>query len=244
MKGKFTIWDVVKVFVAILLLTIFGEMIFMQIPYFAEMGPVGGVDFIIVYLVQSIIILLPLLLVVKEKNIKIRELGFKKVGIKKILGLAALGYFAYFSIMLVILQITSSLNLEIPGFGQQESHMEFIGGNNVAATIVILVITFLAPVIEEVFFRGFVFKAMIGKCPKWIAFVISAAIFAAFHFEFQVFMPLFLLGLILNWMFFKSKSLYPGIAFHIINNVIALSLEYYVYANPEVLEMVQGFIRF
>ncbi|PIP65832.1 CPBP family intramembrane metalloprotease, partial [Candidatus Peregrinibacteria bacterium CG22_combo_CG10-13_8_21_14_all_44_10] len=48
------------------------------------------------------------------------------------------------------------------------------------------------------------------------AFIASAAVFAGIHLEFQVFMPLFLLGLVLNWMFYKSGSLYPGIFFHIV----------------------------
>ncbi len=244
MKDFFKIKDVIQVFVTILLLTMFGQMVFERIPYFAQMEEVGGVNFVIIYLIQTLIIMVPLLLVMEGKNIRIGDLGFVKASLKKIIGLAFLGYVAYFAVMIVITQIMWAYQVELPGLGEQESHIEFIGSESIAAIVVIVIITFLAPIIEEVFFRGFVFKTMLKEWPKWLAFVISAAIFAGLHFEFHIFVPLFILGLILNWMFFKSKSLYPGIAFHIINNSIALGLEYYIYLHPEVLEMVEGFMLF
>ncbi len=243
-KSFFKIVDIIGVLIGVIVLTLLTQIIVSNIPYFADTSDeeIGGMAFALIYLIQTAIFLLPLFVVMKIRGVRIKEFGFVKIGWKQILKIAGLGYLAYISIMLVIVQIMLSYNVEIPGFGQQESHMSFLG-EGAGVIVVIMIITLVAPILEEIFFRGFVFQTMAGKWPKWLAFVISAAIFASIHLEFQVFMPLFLLGLILNWMFFKSKSLYPGIFFHIVNNSIAISLEYYIFLHPEVLEMYEATIK-
>ncbi len=220
----FQVKDMIMVFVTMIGLVVFGGLVAGRL----GMNELDGANFVIIYMMQTVAIVVPLMLVMKDKNIGLRELGFKKIGLKKAVKMAVAAYFSYLIVMLTVTNIMWSLNMEIPGIGEQESYVGVIGDQKIIATVIVLIITFLAPIIEEVFFRGFVFQTLLAKCPRWVAFVVSATIFAAFHFEFQVFIPLFVLGLILNWIFFKSKSLYPGIAFHIINNVIALGLEYYI----------------
>lgn len=224
-KNKFfKIKDIAGVFAGA-----FGLILIAQAFLPEEMG------FVSLYLVQILIFALPLLILMFLR--KIKNFGFKKIKFKKVLKFAALGYLYYFIIVLVLAQISMSWGIEIPGFQQQESHIPLIGEEAMGAVIAITIITFFAPILEEIFFRGFIFRTMLKRWPLKLAFVASAVIFAVIHLEFQSIIPLFLLGLILNWMFYRTKSLYPGIFFHIINNVIALSLEYYVYLNPEVLEM-------
>lgn len=245
-KVFFKMWDLVWVFLSVAALVILGQLFLGNIEYFAQMDDesFGGAGFLVVYLIQTLIFAIPLLAMMKIRGIVIRDFGFKRVGWKNILKIAGLGYLAYISIMMVVMQITISYNIELPGFGQQESHMDFLGDQKVWAIVVIAIIAIIAPLIEEVFFRGFVFQTMLKAWPKWLAFIASAAVFAGIHLEFQVFMPLFLLGLVLNWMFYKSGSLYPGIFFHIVNNSIAIGLEYYIYLHPEVLDMYGAMIHF
>ncbi|MBU1018506.1 MAG: type II CAAX endopeptidase family protein [Patescibacteria group bacterium] len=234
-NGFFKIKDVVGVFVGVFLLMIGVEFLMSKIPFFTQMieDDLSGLGFIMLYLIQTMIFLIPLLLLmVFRKAFSLKDLGFKKIKFRQILKYAALGYLYYFIIVLVIAQISFSYNIEIPGFRQQESHIPLIGESGLGAAIVVLIITLLGPIFEEIFFRGFLFKTMLGRWPTWIAFIVSALIFAAIHLEFQSIIPIFLLGLIMNWMFFRTKSLYPGIFFHIINNAIALGLEYFIYLNP------------
>lgn len=228
------------VFATIVLLIVFGGMVA------SSLGAldVEGANFVVAYLMQTIVIVLPLLLVMQDKKIGIKDLGFCEMSFWKAVRMALAGYFYYLIVMMSVANILWSLNLEVPGFGEQSSYVDFFGDEKFTAMFVVLIITFLAPIIEEIFFRGFVFQTILGRWPRWIAFTVSAAIFAVFHLELQIFIPLFILGLILNFLFFKSKSLYPGIAFHIINNVIALGLEYYLYLHPDAIKMIEGFIRF
>ena len=129
---------------------------------------------------------------------------------------------------MVITNLMIEFDVQLPGFETQETHMPLMGESQIEWIISALIIILVAPIFEEIFFRGFIFKTLIERSKTWIAFLISGAIFAGIHLEFGTFMPLFILGLILNWIFFKTKSIYPGILFHIINNAIALSLEYYL----------------
>ncbi|EKD48005.1 MAG: Transmembrane CAAX amino protease family protein [uncultured bacterium] len=237
----FKIKDILRVFSGALVLLVAVQFFLKKIPYFANMeeGDVSGFNFLLLYVIQILIFLIPLLLVVWLRgNISREDFGFKKIKFKDILKFAAIGYASYFIIAMAIAQIGYSWGIEIPGFQQQESHIPLTGERAGSAITVITIITFLGPIMEEVFFRGFLFNTMLKHWPVKLSFLLSALIFAAIHLEFRSMIPLFLIGLVLNWMFYRTKSLYPGIFFHIINNAIALGLEYYIYLHPEVIGMV------
>lgn len=82
----------------------------------------------------------------------------------------------------------------------------------------------VAPIVEEVVFRGFVFNALRSRFSVAAAAVLSGLLFGVVHIfgspvEFLV--PLALLGTILALILWKTRSLYPCIALHALNNCIA-----------------------
>ena len=79
----------------------------------------------------------------------------------------------------------------------------------------------LAPVVEEVLFRGVIFGSLQAYFGKWTSAVISAMIFSALHFQAYGFFPRFMLGMFLVYLYDKYKSLYPAIGLHAINNIVA-----------------------
>jgi len=246
-KQKFTIKDILIVFVLAGLLAVGLQFALSYIPYFAnmEIEDISGINFTILYLLQTIVLALPVgIVVLIRKNIRLNDFGFENFNIKSILKFAFLGYAYYLVIMMIISLASAYMKLKVPGFEAQESHIPLIGDNSIGSILTIAIITLFAPIIEEVIFRGFIFKTMMAKWHKWLAFVMSALVFATIHMEFQSILPLFILGLILNWMFFRTKSIYPGIFFHIVNNGIALGAEYYLFLHPEIMKEVQGFIHF
>ena len=87
----------------------------------------------------------------------------------------------------------------------------------------------LAPLTEEVVFRGAILRTlldMVSKKNHWVAIMISAALFGAVHGNAAQFVNALLMGLILGWMYYRTKSLVPGILMHWVNNTVA-----YVLAN-------------
>lgn len=88
----------------------------------------------------------------------------------------------------------------------------------------ILLAGVLAPMIEETLFRGIIFGGLKSYFGKWTAAVISAALFSGLHLQLIGFLPRFILGLILVHLYDKYRSLYPSMAFHALNNLVAAVL--------------------
>jgi hypothetical protein len=79
-----------------------------------------------------------------------------------------------------------------------------------------------APVAEEIFFRGFLYGSLRGRIGARGAMIASTFFFTALHFSLDAFIPLFVLGLCLAWLYEKTGSLYPGMILHASNNAVAL----------------------
>lgn len=79
----------------------------------------------------------------------------------------------------------------------------------------------LAPLVEEMLFRGVIFGSLQAYFGKWTAAVFSAAIFSGLHLQVYGFFPRFILGMVLAYLYDKYKSLYPSVALHSFNNILA-----------------------
>ncbi|MEM7033290.1 MAG: type II CAAX endopeptidase family protein [Chloroflexota bacterium] len=90
----------------------------------------------------------------------------------------------------------------------------------------------IAPVVEEIFFRGFVFAGLRPRYGWKMAAVISAGLFAVLHFTLNAIIPIFILGVIFSYLYETSGSIWPGIIMHTLTNTFALGGAYIV-ANAE-----------
>jgi membrane protease YdiL (CAAX protease family) len=82
----------------------------------------------------------------------------------------------------------------------------------------------VAPLVEEFFFRGFLYQAFRNRIGVWAAAGASGLIFGAIHFKPEFLIPLASLGFLLAWLFQKTGSLWPCIAVHAINNTLAFAV--------------------
>jgi len=178
------------------------------------------------YGLQSLTLLIPLFLVTRYKyKTPWKAFGFRKVNAKKAAKFIAFGYLFYYIASSIFIQLKMSYDYQVPGFGEQESHIPIFGETLEGMIIGGIIIIGIAPIIEELFFRGYIYQVIKKYTSTRWASVIGATIFALFHLEFQVFIPIFILGLVLNWIFEKSGSLWTPIAFHMINNTFAYLFE-------------------
>lgn len=181
----------------------------------------------IVFLIQNLIFLCPIyFLVVKKYKLKPEALGFGNIGVINTLKWIAKGFglVIVFNIFFnsVILRYVS----EVPGFSTQESHIPLFGEATPDIILAIIVLIIVAPIVEETLFRGFILQSFLAKFGPKTASTVSAVIFALMHFEFQSMGKIFVLGLILNWLFMRTKSVWPCIGFHVLNNAVALLAEF------------------
>ena len=96
-----------------------------------------------------------------------------------------------------------------------------------------VVVGLLAPLTEEMVFRGAVLKALLQWKPNpWVGIVISAVLFALIHMNPAQMPHAFLVGLLLGWMYYRTDSIVPGVVYHWVNNTVAYVL-YNLYPNPD-----------
>lgn len=102
--------------------------------------------------------------------------------------------------------------------------------------LAVLAIVILAPIAEEIFFRGVVFNAFLREGGRRWAFLGSSAVFAAIHLSLVALIPIFVLGLALAWVYERTNNLLAPIAMHVVVNgasvVIALLVRYEVIPVP------------
>ncbi len=75
------------------------------------------------------------------------------------------------------------------------------------------------PIAEEIFFRGFMYKAIKKSIGIFWAMVITSAIFSFLHTHIVGFLPIMVLGMLLAYLYEKTGSLVPSMTVHIIHNV-------------------------
>lgn len=86
----------------------------------------------------------------------------------------------------------------------------------------ILVIAIVPAICEELFFRGFLLSGLRTSFRPWPAIVWSACVFGAFHFLIFKFAMTACLGILLGWLCWRSRSIWPGVLAHALHNGVTL----------------------
>lgn len=96
----------------------------------------------------------------------------------------------------------------------------------------VIVGVIFAPVIEELFFRGFLFQGFRQRYGWVNGALLSSAIFGAAHLDPVAFIPTFILGLLLAYMYHRSNSVWLPIILHVLVNALGLCAAYAVTQLP------------
>ncbi len=210
---------------SIILLTAIVLGILYFLPFRISANTPKSLYVLIIFLLQWVLIFAPLLFWTHRKHhLKWGNFGFEKIGILKALGFIISAYFLYLGINFIISIIIIYWNLKIPGFQIQESIFELFGKDIFSIIMSGIMVVLIAPFVEEIFFRGFLLRTMCNKAGNIFGSVITAVVFTLLHFPWQSFIPIFILGLIINSVVIKSKSIWPAIGFHILNNGTAFTI--------------------
>lgn len=85
----------------------------------------------------------------------------------------------------------------------------------------------LAPLLEEVVFRGFLFQGIARRTGFWGAALGSSAVFGLFHGQWNVAVDTFILGIAACWLVWSTRSVWPAILLHMLKNGIAFWVFFY-----------------
>jgi len=141
--------------------------------------------------------------------------------------------------MVLIWSVIAALGLVVPSAWLQEHMPELPNFVEQEFDMILkdrwgyLTIGLLAPLAEEIVFRGAALRSLLAsRLSPLAAIVISALLFAVAHLNPAQMPHAFLVGLLLGWMYWRTGSILPGMAYHWANNSAAYVL-YAFYPNPD-----------
>lgn len=143
-------------------------------------------------------------------------LGFRPFRLGPALGLIALLFVGIYAVNLLYQLLIMTFHLNLQTNDQVLLNQGHYAPITTYATLIVAVL--IAPICEEVFFRSFVFSGLRNGMTLTISIVFSALIFGVAHGDFGSFAVLFIIGLALALVRWRTRSIWPGIFLHILNN--------------------------
>jgi sodium transport system permease protein len=123
---------------------------------------------------------------------------------------------------------------------------------NVSLSNQILMIAVLPAIIEELLFRGLFLSSFLKHTRPSTAIIATSLMFAAMHFSLLKLVTTFILGCTFGYVVYRSKSIFPAIFLHFLNNgfsvLVANLLSDFEFVEPLALyqhsssTMIIGFV--
>lgn len=173
---------------------------------------------------------------IKKQSITLSLLGLTRLPSWKDIGLAPLGFIIYFIattvVMIAVSKLIPSLNLDQAqnvGFDKLTEHYQYV--------LAFLTLVVIAPIAEEVLFRGYLYGKLRGAAPMWVAILATSLLFGFVHFQWNVGIDVFILSIVLCSLREVTGSIHAGILLHMMKNGIAF---YFLFINPTLLTTLGG----
>ena len=205
-------WSVLDSWIGVLLLALVNIGLLVIVSQDPSRLLVQSATLIIVQLAY----LLPLVLIFTWRRISWKHLGFGRFD-WNILGLGCGLLVASYVVIIIHNLILMALKIDTQG----AEILELL--NSLESPVwFFLVGAVLAPIVEEMFFRGFLFQGFRQKYGWITAALVSSAIFAAAHLDLVALIPTFILGCLLAYVYHRSNSVWPGVILHVLVNAFGL----------------------
>lgn len=170
-------------------------------------------------LVEAVFLIAPVYYAIKRRPAGasrwagIRVLGLRgfQLGSATVTFVAGLALVYGFTILYSLLRIQTNAD----ALARQAAQAPY----TTVATLLVAVV--VAPICEELFFRGFAFPALAQAMPLWGAILATSLIFGVTHADIGSFAPLVVIGVALAVLRWRTGSIWPGVAFHAFNNAVA-----------------------
>ena len=161
---------------------------------------------------------------IKRRQMSWQDLGMKSTSSRWILvaGLVVIIFIPIIAAIAMLIQFLLGQPIENP-------QLEFLLPDEyswIGAVSMLLLGGFVVPFAEELFFRGVLYQWLRNIAGVWIGIIISSLIFVFLHGDLSVAGATFVMGIVLAWFFERSKSLWPSITIHVLNNSIKIFLLY------------------
>lgn len=126
--------------------------------------------------------------------------------------------------LMIIILISFQIGFNVP---VQKSLRSLVGNGATSidpfdSTLLVVGALLIAPVLEEIIFRGIVLKGLLSSYGTKKAILLAAFIFAVFHGAPSQAFGALILGLFFGWIYYKTQSLGTTILLHFVTNAAGL----------------------
>ncbi len=230
-QAKWNIWDVCKV---VILFLFFGYMMILSEAFLSRVFPVFKTDNFRMMVNSSILDTLAVIFIIYFTVIQYKEplaaLGISARNFLKNVFYGIIGYIALIPVLILILVIIAviiNITKYVPErqpvveLFLKEKGVAFLAYSSLFAAII-------GPMIEELFFRGFLYSALKKYIGIFWAMAVTAGLFAALHAHIVGFFPIMALGMLLAYIYEKTGTLVSSVTVHIIHNLSMVFLVFLV----------------
>ena len=123
------------------------------------------------------------------------------------------GYFAALPLVILVSLVNQAI-WQGQGGSNPILPIALEGKDNAALAIFFITASVAAPLFEEALFRGFLLPSLTRYLPIWGAIVLSALIFAVAHLSLSEVLPLTTLGIVLGFVYARSRNLLASMLLH------------------------------
>lgn len=184
---------------------------------------------VVMLLVYGVLTLLVLYFAVVKYRGNLKDLGFTSFGFVRALGLAVI-WLVLLRVISIIYGIIASIVGTVlrakPPTELVTRIPRLFGYGYRGLLVAILIGALVAPVVEELFFRGFLYPALRRRLGVAGGIVVSAVVFGLFHANAWLIFPTTAIGMILAYLYEREGSLGPPIMLHSLNNLISIVVIY------------------
>ncbi len=125
------------------------------------------------------------------------------------------------------------------GWVGQPNILPFFGQGVRGLALALFLGAVVAPIAEEIFFRGYLYAGLRDRLGLGWGIVLSSAIFALVHLLPGVLPPIFLMGVLFAVLYEVTDSLWPCIALHGAINALAFVALYLVERYPQLAPLAK-----
>jgi membrane protease YdiL (CAAX protease family) len=218
-------WKFMDNWIGVLLLVLIHGGLF----WISRQGERGQLAHSGLLVIVQLAFLLPVIIVFAYRRISWKALGFGKFDWSTV-GIGCGLLIASYAIILLHNSILVLLGIETQGqeitqlFGSLKSPVWFF-----------IVGAILAPLVEEIFFRGFLFQGFRARYGWVQGMLLSSFIFGLAHLDPAALIPTFILGCLLAYLYQRSNSVWPGIIMHMLVNSLGLCSAYVMTQYPNLI---------
>jgi len=213
------IWDIFYVFIICFIVFVFITGIFL---YFSLDKNSILFNFLTQICVSASLIISVFCIIKIKYRLSLREIF--GINIKKYKYYLRYTAFAFFGILLA----TAFISYFFTKFSHAQNPNPYADLPHEKVEYLMYISVFLSPFVEEIFFRGFLQPVLVKKTGMVTGVISTAFIFTVAHVQYlsydYAFMTILAIGIILGFAKERTASILPGMAAHLLNNLLACTV--------------------